>query len=217
MMEILQVSDVHGSLDAASKVAAKAVDFDVVLVVGDITHFGAVPQAKVLLETIASSGKPVMFVPGNCDHPSMLSWKPNNKNIVNIHLEKTKLQDYEFIGIGGGNLSPFNTLTEFSEHEFEKMLNTLQPTSPKFILVSHTPPHGVDADYARGKHLGSTAIRTFVEKNKPLLVSCGHIHEARSVSKIGETTVVNAGPAKDGFCAAIEIKDGKVVASLLNL
>lgn len=217
LMKILQVSDVHGSLGAASKIASKAVNYDVVLIVGDVTHFGNIPQAEVLLNSVAETGKTTLFVPGNCDHPSLLSWKPDSQKIVNLHLNRFEVEGYEFLGVGGGNISPFNTLIEFSEKEFEEMLSKLNPSSDKFILASHTPPYGVEADFARGKHVGSVAVKKYVEQRRPLAVCCGHIHEARSISKIGETLVVNAGPAKEGFCAEIELNGRNVKASLLKL
>ncbi|MDW8083597.1 MAG: metallophosphoesterase family protein [Candidatus Caldarchaeum sp.] len=216
-MKVLQVSDVHGSLEAATKVAAKAASYDLVLVVGDITHFGNIPQAEALLSTMANDAEKVVFVPGNCDHPSLLAWRPNSEKIINLHLNRLELEGYEFLGIGGGNVSPFNTLIEFTEKEFENMLTNLNPSSDKFILVSHTPPYGADADIARGKHMGSTAIKAYVDNKRPLAVCCGHIHEARSVSKIGETVVVNAGPAKEGNCAVLEIEGKSVKATLLKL
>lgn len=213
-MKVLQASDIHGSMAAASALAEKAVDYDIVVLVGDITHFGAIPQAEPILATVAKCGRPIFFVPGNCDHPSLLTWRPSNKNIINIHGSNVSQGGYDFYGLGGGNLSPFNTLIEFSEEEFEDMLSKFTPAAENFILVSHTPPFGVDADLGRGRHLGSTAIRKFVEAKRPLAVCCGHIHEGRSISRIGETVVVNAGPAKEGFYASLKIDGREVKAEL---
>jgi hypothetical protein len=38
-------------------------------------------------------------------------------------------------------------------------------------------------------------------------VICGHIHEARGQAKIGNTVVVNCGPARDGNYAVAEVGD----------
>lgn len=216
-MKILQISDVHGSLEAVSKASEKAANYDVIAVVGDITHFGGVPHAEALLNILAKAGRPVLFVAGNCDHPSLLTWQPTDEKLVNLHLKKVSLEGVEFAGLGGGNVSPFNTLIEFTEKQFEDMLAKLNPVGEKFVLISHTPPHGVDADYARQRHLGSVAIRRFVEAKRPLAVCCGHIHEGRSVSKINDTVVVNAGPAKEGFFASVEVTGLNVSAELLRL
>ena len=44
-----------------------------------------------------------------------------------------------------------------------------------------------------------------------------HAHEGRGVVKLGRTVVVNAGPARDGFCAVIDLVDESVSAELSTL
>jgi Icc-related predicted phosphoesterase len=54
---------------------------------------------------------------------------------------------------------------------------------------------------------GSRAARDFIERTKPTLVLCGHIHEARGQTRIGPTLVVNCGPAYNGHHVLIELND----------
>jgi len=67
------------------------------------------------------------------------------------------------------------------------------------VLVSHSPPHGTQCDLtASRQHVGSRAVRAFVEREQPALVLSGHIHESPRVSsayhdRIGDTAVVNPG------------------------
>ena len=69
----------------------------------------------------------------------------------------------------------------------------------KTLYVMHSPPFGSRLDLTReGHHVGSKAIKTFIETNQPLLTLHGHIHESPKVSgsfvdKIGETVSVNPG------------------------
>jgi len=74
------------------------------------------------------------------------------------------------------------------------------PRDPrKAIYVMHSPPYGTRLDLIQGgNRVGSKAIKTFVEKNQPLLTLHGHIHESPDISgsffdKIGETFSVNPG------------------------
>jgi Icc-related predicted phosphoesterase len=45
-----------------------------------------------------------------------------------------------------------------------------------------------------GRHVGNKDFRSFIERIKPNLVICGHIHEtAEKKDKIGKTIVINPG------------------------
>lgn len=67
------------------------------------------------------------------------------------------------------------------------------------VFVLHSPPHGTRCDMIGSHlHVGSRAIRSFVERFQPPLVLSGHIHESPRVSSsyrdtIGSTVVVNPG------------------------
>jgi hypothetical protein len=75
-------------------------------------------------------------------------------------------------------------------------------------MVSHTPPADTALDRIRsGKHVGSAAVRQFIESHHPDLVICGHIHESRGIDSLGSTVMVNCGPACDGSYALIELGD----------
>lgn len=83
----------------------------------------------------------------------------------------------------------------------EESLAALEPLSPpgETIYVLHSPPHGTRCDMvAHGLHVGSRAIRRFVERQQPPLVLSGHIHESPRVSSsfrdaIGRSVLVNPG------------------------
>ena len=53
--------------------------------------------------------------------------------------------------------------------------------------------------------MGSTAVRDFIDASRPALVVCGHIHEARGIDKLGDTTVVNCGTAYRGHYAIADL------------
>lgn len=219
-MKLLQISDIHGTVSSAGMVGGKAqsIGADLVLVVGDITNFGSVQEAEKILSIIAEGAKmPLLFVPGNCDPPQLLNHIPKDAKIVNIHAKSHLISGYSFVGIGGSKVTPHRgTWIEFEEEELAEILSGVKKgDTSRWILVSHNPPAGVKASLAlAGIDLGSTVIRQVVERERPLVVSCGHVHEARSISYIGNIPVVNAGPAKDGYCAVIEIHEDHVHTSL---
>jgi uncharacterized protein len=67
------------------------------------------------------------------------------------------------------------------------------------IYVCHTPPANTPLDQMpRDRHVGSRALRAFIEQHAPPLTLHGHIHEAPQLSKryaiqIGPTWCVNPG------------------------
>jgi Icc-related predicted phosphoesterase len=75
-----------------------------------------------------------------------------------------------------------------------------KPLHPKrAIYVMHSPPFATRLDFIQGgRSAGSRSIKTFIEKNQPLLTLHGHIHEAPELSgaymdRIGETLSINPG------------------------
>jgi len=67
------------------------------------------------------------------------------------------------------------------------------------IIVSHLPPYGIlDKDQGLnelGASIGSKILREFIDKKKPKLVVCGHLHNPEE-KKFGKTLVVNPGKEK---------------------
>ena len=63
------------------------------------------------------------------------------------------------------------------------------------VLVWHAPPANTALDKtADGIHVGSRAIREFIDKHQPKYFFCGHIHEAAGVEvQIGKTKARNVG------------------------
>lgn len=208
-MRILHVSDIHGNMSAVEKIAQKAgeIGADLIAVTGDLTHFGEVGDAETLLERICESGKQIFFVPGNCDPRTLLEWAPTNSYVKNLHLRSIDFSGWEFIGLGGA-VGRYGTLIEFTEEEVEDMLKKVIPRKRDFIFISHSPPYGLEVDYTGVKHIGSIAVKRYVENYQPKLMICGHAHEGRGIVKINETIIVNSGSTKNGYCAVIDLVEG---------
>jgi Icc-related predicted phosphoesterase len=143
-MKILAISDPHGDYSKIGKIVKRAGNFDLVVVVGDLTHFG--PDEKVE-ELIEMFDRPVLVIPGNCDQKSILKALDASK-AINLHGKAEQIGKIRFIGLGGSNPTPFNTPFELPEEEIEKILEGLICSAENtrdcgiIVLLTHAPPHG---------------------------------------------------------------------------
>jgi len=207
-MRIVAITDIHGNAKMSVKLAELLADEkpDVLLIAGDVTHFSGAETAGKVLQPLLETGAPVLAVHGNCDGrdvPELL-----DELGIWVHDRRRELNGVGFVGVGGSNITPFNTIWELSEDEIREIL--LRNYRPGDIILSHVPPKDTKADRVRfGLHVGSSALREFIEENRPPLVVTGHIHEARSVDQVGETVIVNPGPLFRGYYAVVEFDEGK--------
>lgn len=72
------------------------------------------------------------------------------------------------------------------------------------ILVSHQPPYGygdgpVDAGADHREHLGSHELLAAIDRIKPRLVICGHIHSGYGHFEHGPTTIYNVSVVNDQY------------------
>ena len=102
----------------------------------------------------------------------------------------------------GDRLIPVDPYHYLREREtIEEDLDRLpkSPQSRRAIYVMHSPPFRTWLDLIEGrKSAGSRSIKTFIERNQPLLTLHGHIHESPALSgtyvdRIGETLSINPG------------------------
>lgn len=202
-MRLVAITDVHGKLGKVERLVEVLGELDpeLILVAGDITHFSGAETAERVLKPLLAFGKPVLAVHGNCDGrdvPALLE-----ELGISAHNRRSEMGGVGIVGIGGSNITPFNTVWELTETEIRDIL--IRNYRVGDIILSHVPPKDTKADRVRfGLHVGSPALREFIEEKQPPLVVCGHIHEARGVDEVGETVVVNPGPLFRGYYAVID-------------
>ncbi len=200
-------SDIHGSAGKL-KSALERESFDLIILAGDLSN-GSMKDVRRILRGAKSFGS-VLFVPGNMDPPSLLG-VDEVEGCPNLH-GRVRSLEMKFGGIGGGNISPFNTPIELGEEEIGDILSRLGRID---VLVSHMPPYSTKLDVIRsGAHVGSRALREYIERAQPLLCLCGHIHESPGIDRIGRTVLINAGPMMHGRYAMIEVRGDEVIPSL---
>jgi len=213
-MKILIFADTHGEYEKAAQALdhIKTEGIDLIVCPGDFTDMFAVPEgfsqldiADMILQKIMALKVPVLCVPGNHDPYEVLELF--NEYNVNLHGKLKKIKGFAFIGWGGAP-TPFNTIFEPSEEETKEELEALylKVKADKFVLVVHNPPKETKLDLTfTNKHVGSPAIRAFIEKKQPILAISAHIHEAIGTDKIGNTTLFYPGALFEGYYGIAEI------------
>lgn len=188
-----------------------------VIITGDLTIMGGIPQARKVLETLAEYNPHIFAQIGNMDRSEITDWL--EKEGLNIHAQVRVLaRDAALMGIGGSTYTPFGTPSEFSESRYAEWLEQMWSVARQYrhiVLVSHNPPKDTLCDRLRdGSHAGSTAVRTFVLENQPDVCLCGHIHESRALDRLGRTILVNPGPLSAGGYAVLKLDQPKLSISL---
>ncbi|MCX6777508.1 MAG: metallophosphoesterase family protein [Candidatus Micrarchaeota archaeon] len=212
-MRALVLSDIHAEEQARERAtdAFEKGGFDCIFILGDITHEGPVSFAEDLLMALPKAK--IFAVPGNMDTPEVAKFL--EKKRVSVHASSKVYKGFKFAGFGGSNIMPFSSPLQFSEDEIRKGLAKAK-INKNTILLTHAPPY-VKFDEMDGEHMGSREIRKAIEKGRPLLALCGHVHEVEGIDNIKETVVVSVGAAKNLRAAVVEFEKGKVHAELINL
>jgi len=223
-MKILVVGDIHNDIENLIVYFDKlsSMKFDVVIGTGDFTDvgikgFSQQDLAKLILEEMKVFKKPILCVPGNLDKEIIPVLEAER---VNIHGHGKIIEDVGFYGVGGAR-TPFNTSLELSEGEVELMLtngfNEVKNAKIK-VQVTHAPPADTRMDFIyTGAHIGSEAIRKFIEEHKPDIAISAHIQEARGVDELGKTKLLNPGKFPEGHYGVIDIENEKITTKVESL
>jgi len=210
-MTLLCLADLHGETAGLEDLLAGPPRIDVVVVAGDITHLGGRDQARAVLAPIVSSGTRLLAVGGNMDHESAREYL--GELGADLHARGLVIDQVGFMGLGGGTPSPFGTPWELGDAEAERCLAagfSQIASAPFKVLVSHPPPRGTDLDKSHAHlHVGSGAVKKFLDAGHADLCICGHIHEAAGERRVGSAWCVNIGPYKNGNYALVRIDGGQ--------
>lgn len=201
-LKILALSDLHSDEALLDRLRALSLrsNYDLVLFCGDLTNMGPVSYAK---EAVSYFPGKAYAVHGNMD-PKDVADALASEGIL-LHGRKVKLKEWNLVGIGGSNPTPFGTPSEMSENEIESVISKAG-VDEFSIVISHAPPLG-SFDSVGSMHVGSSAVRKMVEQKRPILLICGHIHEHEGKDILGETLIVKLAPAQKLRAAEITITD----------
>src|SRR5438874_11948173 len=149
-------------------------------------------------------------------------------NAPRVELAEGKMIDiggYEMISSGWANPTPWHTYREAPEEELAKRMEPMLRDIThmgRAIFNFHPPPFGTSLDEAPAldenlkplhggralRHVGSKAVRAAIDKDQPMLSLHGHIHEGKSITRIGKTLAINPGSADE---------EGRLLASIIEL
>jgi len=215
-MKIIAVGDIHERVNAFSILGDEISKADVVIMTGDLTQYGNEERALGVLKVVRGINPNVLAQVGNLDSLGIDALL--TREGINIHGRGKNIKDLGIFGCGGSGATPFHTPVEFSENELKGFLergyNEVADAAVK-VMICHTPPVNTKVDMIpSGLHVGSAAVREFIEIHQPALCVTGHIHEAAGEDTIGSTRVINPGPFSEGGYVVINAEKGKIEAEL---
>jgi Icc-related predicted phosphoesterase len=191
-LRLLAFSDLHRDLDGARSLAERSSEADVVIAAGD---FASIHEGlEETIEALKPIETPTILVPGNNETEEALRAACDGWVAATVlHGEGAELAGERFFGLGAGvPVTPWDWSFDLDE---EAAAERLAGCPTDVILVVHSPPRGHCDQNSAGEHLGSEAILDAIERKRPRLAVCGHIHESwGSESRIGECPVINLGP-----------------------
>ncbi len=178
--KILAISDIHGDSSLAKKLAKKAKqeNVDLVILAGDITFLNQ--PIKNVIAPFSKLKKEILLIPGN--HDTL----PTINSLTEIYAGTKNLHGYSLmkngVGIFGAgyesNVGPFWVEDEEIFRTLQKAHNKIKKAKKK-IMVTHAPPSGGKVEFLGFK--GSKAVEKAIKKFKPDIAISGHIHEAGGI------------------------------------
>ncbi|MCO6456931.1 MAG: metallophosphoesterase family protein [Pirellulaceae bacterium] len=194
-MKLLLASDLHCDQRAARRLVDQAARHavDVAVIAGDLATMRRGLEA--IVEVLRGLPCPAVLVAGNSESPDELrraceAWPEAHV----LHGSGITLGGVDFFGLGGAvPVTPFGAWSfDLDESAAGRLLKACPAGG---VLVTHSPPAGCVDRNRQGRSLGSQAVRAAIERARPSLVVCGHIHESAGRRELlAGVPVVNAGP-----------------------
>lgn len=211
MTTFVAFPDIHDKAEPIKDIRHILADVDAVLLAGDMTN-GHPDNLQRVLNIIESVTESIYAVCGNMDTEAMNMLLAREG--ISVHRRHAMLDGIAILGCGGA--LPFYGKYVFSEEQLATFLNEsivgVTAETPK-ILICHQPPLDTKLDIARnGEHVGSKAVREFIERVQPLICFTGHMHSSTGIDTIGTTQIINPGPIwETNHYAYAEIENGEVL------
>jgi len=198
-MKILAAGDIHGDSRLSEKLAerAKKEKVDLVILCGDLTY--SEQSTKNIIGPFVKAHKKVLLIPGNHESIATADFLAEVYGVKNIHGYSVKYKDVGIFGCGGANIG-INQLQEDEIFDLLKKGNEKVEYLKKKIMVTHVHPADTLMEKFTDIFPGSGGVKKAIERLKPDILLCSHVHEAEGIEeKVGKTKVLNVG------------KEGKII------
>ena len=190
--KLLAAGDFHGDKTAARKLAelAEKENVDLVILNGDLVEE---EDTSGIIGPFVAKKKKVIILPGNHETIATADFLAELYNITNLHGYYMRIGDIGFFGCGGANIG----LAQLTEEEiYETLKKGFEKVKDmrKKIMVTHIHPANTKMELFSKFVQGSKGLRKAIDKFKPDILICGHVHEAEGIEEIvGKTRVLNVG------------------------
>jgi uncharacterized protein len=188
--------------------------------------------ADLAVERLQPLGIECVINLGNDDDPEVARALRESSWVRFAEDDVYDLNGVEVVSWGWSNRTPWNSPREQDEDDLEAsiMAAAAKARDPEHAIFNlHCPPYNSGLDIApavtddfkvqtRGGTpmtipVGSTAVRSVIERVQPLVGLHGHVHDSRGACKLGRTLCINPGsdyPHGILRGAILSIKNGKV-------
>lgn len=192
-LRILAAGDIHGDTTLAKKLAEKAQKekVDLVVLCGDVT-MGEM-STKDLIGPFVKRNEKVILIPGNHETIATADFLSELYGVKNLHGYSVKYKEVGIFGAGGANIGLFQLDEKEIYDLLKKGFDKIKYLKKK-IMVTHVHPEGSKMEKFTNFFNGSPSVKKAIDKFKPDILLCSHVHEAEGIEeKIGKTKVINVG------------------------
>ena len=213
MTRLYAVADIHAGNRAFETIRSVIMEHrpDALVVAGDMAGH-ALWGKKSVIGRLAAMPIPVFAVRGNTDSKDMERIINRSSGIKSLHLSSIEFGKAKLVGVSGTLALPFASRIALRQRELFLALTNM--VGPDTILVAHPPPRGCRDGVLGHFSAGCSALAELVERNQPLLVLCGHIHENTGTAFMGKTLVVNCALGRGCKGALVDIDPNLTVRML---
>ncbi len=149
-------------------------EVDIVLCLGDLSRQD--------LEPLGSARLPKLGVHGNHDDGGEFT----GLGIESVHRRRVEVGGLWFGGFSGSHEYHRDPRYTWSQKQASKLLSKLGHVD---VLLSHSPPFGINDEPDDPAHVGLVGLRDYVEREHPAMLLHGHTYPPLPVERFGDTEV----------------------------